>query len=186
VLTPERVVIAESRRTWTSLGLHGFVVDGVVVNRVFPGAGADPWRTAWNDAQQAGLREVRESFAGLPVAVAPYLPAEPVGPDALAGFAAALEGGQPVDDLLAPVAGGGLRVEPVDGGFALRLSLPLVTAGEVSLQRRGEELLLEVGGHRRVLALPSALQRCRVTGAAVRSGDLEIAFEPDEAVWRRG
>ncbi len=186
VLTPERVVIAESRRTWTSLGLHGFVVDGVVVNRVFPGAGADPWRTAWNDAQQAGLREVRESFAGLSVAVAPYLPAEPVGPDALAGFAAALEGGQPVDDLLAPVAGGGLRVEPVDGGFALRLSLPLVTAGEVSLQRRGEELLLEVGGHRRVLALPSALQRCRVTGAAVRGGDLEIGFEPDEAVWRRG
>src|SRR6476646_1250724 len=40
VLTPERVVVAESRRTWTSLSLYGFVVDAVVVNRLFPDAGA--------------------------------------------------------------------------------------------------------------------------------------------------
>src|SRR6478672_12092764 len=53
VLTPERVVIAESRRTWTSLSLYGFVVDAVVVNRVFPEAGpVDPWRSGWNAAQQ--------------------------------------------------------------------------------------------------------------------------------------
>src|SRR5689334_2545663 len=53
VLTPERVVIAESRRTWTSLSLYGFVVDAVVVNRVFPDAAAeagppDAWRASWN------------------------------------------------------------------------------------------------------------------------------------------
>src|SRR6476469_483626 len=71
VLTPERVVIAESRRTWTSLSLYGFVVDAVVVNRVFPDAAAeagghppDAWRASWNAAQQEGLVEVRESFAG--------------------------------------------------------------------------------------------------------------------------
>ena len=33
VLTPERVVIAESRRVLTSLSLHGYAVDAVVVNR---------------------------------------------------------------------------------------------------------------------------------------------------------
>ena len=101
VLTPERVVIAESRRTWTSLSLYGFVVDAVVVNRVFPDAGADavgdggvpdPWRSAWNTAQQAGLVEVRESFAGLPVVVTPYLPSEPIGVAALAELAAAQDG----------------------------------------------------------------------------------------------
>ena len=36
VVTPERVVLAESRRTWTALSLHGFMVDAVVVNRVPP------------------------------------------------------------------------------------------------------------------------------------------------------
>ena len=36
VLTPERVVIAESRRVLTSLSLHGYAVDAVVVNRLLP------------------------------------------------------------------------------------------------------------------------------------------------------
>ncbi len=41
VLTPESVVVAEARRTLTSLSLFGYRVDGVVANRVFPAGGDD-------------------------------------------------------------------------------------------------------------------------------------------------
>jgi arsenite-transporting ATPase len=192
VLTPERVVLAESRRTWTSLSLYGFAVDAVVVNRLFPDAAADaarraadPWRTAWNAAQQQGLLEVRESFAGLPVVRTPYLPAEPVGPDALAALAAAQQR-DAAEDLLAPVAHRGMTVERAREGLELVLPLPLATAGEVSLQRRDDELLVGVADHRRVLTLPAALQRCVVQGASVRGGVLRVRFVPDEEVWPRG
>ena len=47
VLTPESVVLAEARRTFTSLALYGFAVDGVIANRLIPGGGDDPWRNAW-------------------------------------------------------------------------------------------------------------------------------------------
>ena len=191
VLTPERVVIAESRRTWTSLSLYGFVVDAVVVNRVFPDAVADAgrrtpdaWRSAWNVTQQKGLVEVRESFAGLPVVVSPYLPAEPIGPDALAGLAAVQDDAEA--DLLAPVRHRGLRVDRTDQGFLLTLPLPLAHAGDLRLQRRDDELLVAVGEHRRVLTLPAALQRCVVQGASVREGLLRVRFVPDEEVWPRG
>ena len=193
VLTPERVVIAESRRTWTSLSLHGFVVDAVVVNRVFPDAAADSaeegtspdaWRSAWNAAQREGLREVGESFAGLPVQVTPYLATEPIGVQALAELALAQQG--PEGDLLAPVAHRGLTVEPADGGFVLTLPLPLAHASDLALQRRDDELVVRVGEHRRVLTLPAALQRCGVQGAAVRDGRLTVRFVPDEEVWPRG
>ena len=43
VLTPESVVVAEARRTLTSLSLYGYRVDGVIANRVFP-AGDDTAR----------------------------------------------------------------------------------------------------------------------------------------------
>ncbi|MBO0842753.1 MAG: ArsA family ATPase, partial [Nocardioides sp.] len=43
VLTPERMVLAEARRSWTTLSLYGYRVDGVVANRVFPSEGADDW-----------------------------------------------------------------------------------------------------------------------------------------------
>ena len=36
VLTPEQVVLAEARRSYTTLSLFGYRVDGVVANRVFP------------------------------------------------------------------------------------------------------------------------------------------------------
>ena len=36
VLTPEAVVVAEARRTLTTLALHGYAVDSVIANRVFP------------------------------------------------------------------------------------------------------------------------------------------------------
>src|SRR6476659_367411 len=192
VLTPERVVIAESRRTWTSLSLYGFVVDAVVVNRVFPDAAEDgpqdgrepdAWRASWNAAQQAGLVEVRESFAGLPVVVTPYLPTEPIGADALADLAAAQEGAA---DVLSPVSHRGLTVEQTPEGFLMSLPLPLAHAADLGLQRRDDELVVTVGEHRRVLTLPSALQRCVVEGASVRDGLLRVRFVPDEEVWPRG
>ncbi|MFC8501421.1 ArsA family ATPase [Pedococcus sp. NPDC057267] len=191
VLTPERVVIAESRRTWTSLSLYGFVVDAVVVNRVFPDAVADagrrtpdPWRAGWNTTQQQGLEEVRDSFAGLAVQVTPYLPAEPIGPDALAQLAAEQDGGP--EDLLAPVAHRGMAVDRDGDGFLLTLPLPGAHAADLVLQRRGDELLVTLGEHRRVLTLPAALQRCVVERAAVREGRLAVRFVPDEEVWPRG
>ncbi|MEO7058313.1 MAG: ArsA family ATPase, partial [Lapillicoccus sp.] len=137
VLTPERVVIAESRRTWTSLSLYGFVVDQVIVNRVFPDAQADvggrarpdPWRSAWNAAQREGLAEVVESFAGIPVATSPYLAREPIGPDALAALAADRVGDDP-DTLVSPVRRRGLVVRRVGEDYVLSLPLPLVDAAQ--------------------------------------------------------
>ena len=195
VLTPERVVIAESRRTWTSLSLYGFVVDAVVVNRVFPDASQDAegdgrpdaWRSSWNAAQRTGLVEVRESFAGVPVVVSPYLSQEPIGPDALDALALAQDpDGGYAAGLLAPVAHRGMTVARTAEGFTLSLPLPLVTASEVGLQRRDDELLVAVGDHRRVLTLPAALQRCVVRGASVREGLLGVRFVPDQEVWPRG
>ena len=186
VLTPENVVIAEARRILTSLSLHGYAVDAVVVNRVIP-VDDDPWRAAWNAAQRAGLATIVESFHGTPVLVAPYLAGEPTGPDALADLAdrtSVVDGVLP--PLGAPVRGGGLRVEPGGKEFVLLLPLPLARSGDVDLARRGDDLVVDVGGVRRVIALPSVLRRCIVKNAGVRAGELRVRFVRDEEVWPRG
>ena len=67
VLTPEQVVVAEARRSLTTLSLFGYRVDGVIANRVFPSEGADDWRKQWVAAQADVLAEVESSFTGLPV-----------------------------------------------------------------------------------------------------------------------
>ena len=190
VLTPERVVIAESRRVLTSLSLHGYAVDAVVVNRLLPApepGDADPWRAAWAGAQASGLDRVRESFAGIPVLLAPYLAGEPIGPDALTALAEATTGdGRSAPGLLDDVDVPRMRVEADGEDFVLTLPLPLVSAGQVDLARREDDLVLSVGDQRRVVTLPSVLRRCIVQNAAVGNGELRVRFERDEELWASG
>ena len=190
VLTPERVVIAESRRVLTSLSLHGYAVDAVVVNRLLPPSASgdtDEWRTAWTTAQAAGLEQVRQSFAGIPLLRAPYLAGEPIGADALEELAVATTAdGRAAPELMDDVDVPRMRVEADGADFVLTLPLPLVSAGEVGMARRDDDLVIEVGGQRRVVTLPSVLRRCTVHGAAIGSGELRVRFERDEELWASG
>jgi arsenite-transporting ATPase len=188
VLTPESVVLAEARRTWTALSLYGYGVDGVVVNRLVPTDGDDPWRAALAGRQAGQLDEVAASFAPLPVLRAGYAAVEPAGLGALAELGEGLygpSGPRAAGELLAdPVIPAPLRVERHGPEFVLVLRLPLARRRDLDLSRQGDELTVVVGGRRRVLSLPSALRRCRVAGAVLRAGELRVRFEPDPDLWR--
>ncbi len=177
VLTPETVVLAEARRSYTTLSLFGYRVDGVIANRVFPAEGADDWRAGWVMSQDAVLTQVAQSFAGLPVWRSVYRPSEPVGVDALRELAADVYGDD--DPLAAPVGDGPFQITRSTSGAVLRLALPLVTRTDVDLARNGDELVVTVGSYRRLLTLPSGLTRYRVAGARVEQGHLQVRFEED-------
>jgi arsenite-transporting ATPase len=183
VLTPEAVVVAEARRTLTSLALYGYSVDGIVANRVFPSS-EDPWAAGWVAAQTEQLAAVRRDVAPLPVLVSPYCGAEPVGLEALIALGEGVYGdADPSADAAPSVDLLGLERTP--DGFVLSIALPLARRDDVDLARSGDELVVTVGGHRRVLALPSALKRCTVAGATLVDGRLRVRFEPDPDLWMR-
>lgn len=178
VLTPERMVVAEARRAWTTLSLYGYRVDGVVVNRVFPQEGADDWRRGWVEAQRDVMAEVRDSFAGLELWTSPYRPSEPLGVAALQEVARDLYGGT---DPFAPAEGASpFRVEVVPGGGLLHLALPQAERDEVDLVRSADVLVITHGSYRRVLTLPSVLARMQVRGAGVAGGELRVRFAEEE------
>jgi len=177
VLTPEAVVVAEARRSLTTLSLYGYRVDGVIANRVFPRDGADPWRDAWVAAQESVLAEVRQSFVDLPIWTSSYQPGEPMGADALAEFAEAAYDG--TDPLAVPVGEGPMTISRTESGAVLRIALPFAVKEDVDLARHGDELVVTVGSYRRLLALPAALARHTVTGARVEAGSLQVRFRSD-------
>jgi arsenite-transporting ATPase len=180
VLTPESVVAAEARRTFTALALYGYSVDLVIANRVFP-AGDDAWRAGWAKAQQEQLVSIRESFAGLPVREVPYRASEPVGPDALRELAGVLYGDAdpgalgPQHELL--------RVDADGNDFVLAMALPLASRSGVDVARAGDDLVVTVSGHRRVLTLPSVLRRCVVVSGDFDGTELRVRFRPDPDLW---
>ncbi|MFL6107528.1 MAG: ArsA family ATPase [Marmoricola sp.] len=177
VLTPEAVVVAEARRSLTTLSLYGYRVDGVIANRVFPAAGGDAWREAWVSAQENVLAEVRQSFVDLPIWLSPYQPGEPMGAAALATFAEAAYGDD--DPLAIPTGEGPMTITRTETGAVLRIALPFAVKEDVDLARHGDELVVTVGSYRRLLALPAALTRHTVTGARVEAGSLQVKFRSD-------
>ncbi|GAA3459016.1 ArsA family ATPase [Saccharothrix longispora] len=186
VLTPERVVAAETRRTVTALALQGIRVDGVVANRVVPDPGDDrgpaaDWLRTRRTEQDAVLAELADLAALRTVG---HRAAEPVGTAALLDVAEGLYRGR---DPLEGEAGDGPLLEVVRTGereYTLRVALP-VGDSELDLARVGDDLAVTVDGRRRLVALPSLLKRCLVTGAELDDTGLAVRFEPDPDLWMR-
>jgi arsenite-transporting ATPase len=174
VLTPETVVVAEARRSLTTLSLYGYRVDGVIANRVFPAGEGDSWREGWVESQREVLEVVRQSFVDLPIWRAGYNAGEPVGTDSLAAFADTAYDG--ADSLAVPTGEGPLTITRTSTGAVLRIALPFATTRDVDLARHGDELVVTVGSYRRLLALPAALNRHTVTAARVEDGALQVRF----------
>lgn len=177
VLTPDSVVIAEARRTLTSLSLYGYRVDAAIANKVFPSDIGDEWRLGWVESQSQHLEQARHDMAPLSVLTAPYAAAEPVGLDSLAEVANQVypEG----DPLALPRVDPPLTLERLGKQIVVVLQLPLAVRGEVDVAERGEELIVTSGAYRRVIALPSLLQRYRVVGAGLSEGKLRVRFLAD-------
>jgi arsenite-transporting ATPase len=174
VTSPEQVVVAETRRTATYLGLFGFAIDAVVVNRVLPDEVTDPWFDRWRAAQAAQLVMVQDSFGPAPVLVSPLAPEEPVGRARLKAFAGRLYGRRDPSRDLGAVSP--FRVDRQGDDWQLALDLPFADRDEVGLVRRDAELIITVGTYRRALLLPDALIGRTVRKATVRDGRLTVTF----------
>ena len=177
VLTPETVVVAEARRSLTSLSLFGYRVDGVVANRIFPDHAGDPRRDQWVAAQSRVMAEIEQSFPELPIWRSGYRASEPVGVDELHRLVEEAYAGD--DPLALPVGEGPLTITRREDGALLRIDLPCAQRGDVDLARHGDELVISVGSYRRLLALPASLARLPVSGARVEPGALKVRFRAE-------
>jgi arsenite-transporting ATPase len=178
VMTPDRMVVDEARRTFTYLNLYGYLTDAVVVNRVF-GAEVGDYFGAWRDRQQAQLVAVRDAFAPVPVLQAPYFEEEVIGAAMLDRLGDAVFGaeGTPAAHALHHHSVSE-RLELGPDGATLRLELPFAQRGDISLKRAGSELIVRVDGHKRTMLLPPALDDLHPTGAAFEDGVLVVTFAP--------
>ena len=174
VVTPERMVVAEARRTHTYLSLFGYGVDAVIANRLLPDAVDDPWFDAWKAAHAEQLAAIEDGFSPVPVLRSELRPTEPIGVPALAAVAAALYG--EADPTAVLHRGEPLRVETRDGTRCLVQALPSSSRQDLSLARHDDELIVSVGPYRRSILLPDSLRSRRVADARLDAGELGVEF----------
>ncbi|WP_405580544.1 ArsA family ATPase [Streptomyces sp. NBC_01190] len=177
------------RTARTGLALHGHRLAAVVANRLLPAPApsatsatpaTDPFLAGLSSRQQDHLKALADQCAadGVPLLELPHLGREPQDPAELAVAVPAAEDrpAEPwtVTERLAD-----------EGQFVWTLPLPGAGRQGLDLVRRGDELVVDAGGFRRIVPLPSALRRCAVAGAALRDGALRVRFAPDPDLWPR-
>ena len=174
VMTPDRMVVDEARRTFTYLNLYGYLTDAVIVNRVFPEE-VGAYFGRWRERQLAALADVEAAFSPVPVLRAPYFGEEVVGAEMIDRLGASVFGDRDPGDVLHE----GLTQELVVGADAaeLRLDLPFAEKGDISLKKIGLELVVRVDGHKRTLMLPPALGDYQPTGASFDGAALHVTFD---------
>jgi arsenite-transporting ATPase len=177
VVNPEKMVIAEARRTYTYLSLFGYRVDAVIVNRIIPAEVEDPYFGKWKDIQAEHLQTVRESFEPIPILTARLFDREMVGVSLLG------EMGQEVYGDLEPTAilhrEDPMRVKKRGTSYVLSLRLPFAERADLEVFRKADELYIRVGSYKRNLALPQTLQRLDVKEASFVEDRLEVRFARD-------
>lgn len=197
VMTPERVVAAEAVRTLGSLSLMGVRVEELIINQVLvedesyeyrnlPEHPAFYWYGERISEQRAVLEELDATIGDVALVMTPHLAGEPIGPKALGGLldSARLRRGAAPPGPLHPIvdleSGSGLG-----SIYRMRLTLPQLDPGSLSLGRVDDDLIISAGGLRRRVRLASVLRRCTVLDAHLRGGELTVRFRPDPEVWPR-
>lgn len=195
VLTPEKVVAAEAARTLGSLSLMGVRVAQLIVNQVLleddsyeytnlPSHPAFDWYGERIAEQRAVLDQLADTIGDVELVLAPHQPGEPIGPRALGRLLENVvrrDGGAPPAPLRPVVdreSGSGLTAI-----YRMRLELPQVDSGSLTLGRVDDDLVIGVGGMRRRVRLASVLRRCIVVDAALRGTELTVRFRPNPEVW---
>jgi len=176
VTNPEKMVIKEAQRTWSYFNLFGYPSDLIVLNRLLPDTVADSYFAEWKQTQARHRAMVEERFAPVPIRELPLFRDEVVGLDRLDEMGRALFG----DDDPARVYHHGRthQIERVGQGYVLSMPLPFVEKSDVSLLQAGDELMIQVGAHRRNVILPRSLVGLTTQGASYEGDTLKIRFAP--------
>ncbi len=174
IVNPEKMVIDEARRTYSYLGLFGYGVDGVVVNRVLPQEVSDPYFERWRAIQKGHLDTIDDAFADVPRLHLRLFDDEMVGVDRLRFMAKELYG--QTDPIFDFEARHPFRIIDTKDGIVMELDVPFVDKSELDVYRTGHELYVQVGPYRRSFILPDALHRRQVSRARLDEGTLIVSF----------
>ncbi|KAA0109587.1 ArsA family ATPase [Mycolicibacterium sp. P1-5] len=195
VLTAERVVAAEAVRTLGSLALMGVPVAELIVNQVLvqddsyeyrnlPDHPAFGWYAERISEQKSVLDELTTAIGDVQLVMVPHLAGEPIGPKALGQLLDSVrrrDGLAPPGPLKPVVdreSGSGLEAI-----YRMRLELPQIDPGTLTLGRVDDDLIIGAAGMRRRVRLASVLRRCIVVDAALRGTELTVRFRPNPEVW---
>jgi arsenite-transporting ATPase len=156
VTNAEKMVLRETQRAFVYFTLHGLTVDTIVVNRLLPESVQDTFFSGWRDSQRKTLEEIITYFDPVPTKTVPLFQQEVLGYGRLKFMAEQLYPNGEDPSLVTRDTPPFSFVRTADH-YEVRLQMPFAVKGEVSVFKKHDELVIEVGTIRRHIGLPTTM-----------------------------
>lgn len=174
VTTPEKIVVMEAKRSFAYLHLFNYNVDSIIVNRIFSKSSVSGYFQKWENIQRENIRDIQDSFSGIPVFKLELLNNEVREVDVLSRIGEKLYGEATPEDIL--FCDKIFSVEKAEHGYNLEIKMPFTDKNELKLSQHGEELVISVKNERRCMVIPAKLKSLDIAGAKYADGKLNIHF----------
>lgn len=195
VMSPERIVIDEARRSYTWIQIYDFGVDAVYVNRIYPEHALKGYFAGWARMQEESLALVHDSFPGQKIFYLTMQENEVRGLDMLIEIGDKLYGERRFipssflhnrliksdttsvrpDDIFGKEQA--FRMEDHDGTRWFIVHLPYARKEELTVKKDDKELILTFRNETRRFRLPDKLVRRHISGWDYEGGELKIYMD---------
>ena len=173
VVNPARVVVEETRRSFSYLSLYGVATDAVLVNRLLPDEASGGYFARWKAHEGRELERIEASFP-VPLFRAPLYSHEVVGVRALEQLSRDVYGDRDPAELFTRAKP--IRLRKRAGRTCLEIDLGPVSKEEIDVSVHGDVLTVRVRDATRWISLPESVKGRPIARAKLRRGVLEIAF----------
>jgi arsenite-transporting ATPase len=174
VVNPEKMVIKEAQRSFTYFNIYDFNVDAIIVNRVIPENVTDDYFSIWKEIQKKYMEMILDCFSPIPVYYAPLFENEIVGFDMLERMGnEVFKNENPIEIKY------NMRTQEVkkEGSeYVFLIYMPFTEKSNLSLNQKGDELIVRTTNLKRNITLPKTLQSLCIKGAKFEEDTLKIRF----------
>jgi arsenite-transporting ATPase len=177
VANPERMVIQEAKRAYTYLQLYGYNVDGIIVNRILPEemGGEGSVFEKYLKSQAEYLQEIDESFSPLPIFKVKHVGQEVFGLELLDRIGRNIYGELDPKKIFhreSPFA-----VKEEKDHYVISMHLPFIGSSDFTLNKYGDELLINLSGRRKSVFLPRFANYLELDGYEFKDNWLRVKLK---------
>ncbi len=152
VMNPEKMVLNESKRAYTYFSLYGYNTDAIIVNRILKDDQATTGFESYLKSQKKYLEDIHDIFSEIPTLKVHHFGGEVFGLGSLAKIANEAYGDiNPIEVLHKDMP---YHFEKSDEGFVLSIKLPFIKDNQFTVNKFGDEIVIQVGNKRKNIFLP--------------------------------
>jgi len=176
VTNPEKMVIDETQRSYSLIGIFGYLCDLIICNRILPKKALEGYFSERSEQQEKNITRIKDSFNPLPIRFSDYFKSE-IGKENLRELGMNIFGSEDPSKIFYNDTSFKIkRIKDSKDKFKLEINISQTAEEDFEINRTEENIIFTMSGFRKIFLLPDQLKRKEIEKAILEGKKLTIIF----------